>query len=127
VLMDSPAETLDGLHGSPDLPVHAAARVEQNPNTHRYVLILAEMRNLLRLAVFFKNEIVGRQVWNRMAAIVRDCCGHVDQTHIHAHLSRSDDGNRQRQCHQSKYAWGGLKPACHVNSRAALYYDSAIM
>src|SRR5262249_40588065 len=56
VLMNSTAKTLDGLHGSPDFSIHAAARVEQNPDTYWYVLILAEMRNWLQLAVFLKNE-----------------------------------------------------------------------
>jgi hypothetical protein len=124
VLLDAAAEAIDRLNCGSHFAIHAAAGVEQNPNADWDILILAEMRNLLRFAVFFQEEIVDFQIRNATAAGI-DHSGHnVHEANVHTHL-RSSDGccNRQQQRNGAE----SLKPALHLNSRAALYYVSAIM
>src|SRR5262245_52520254 len=120
--MNSPAEALDRFDSGLDLPVHTSAGVEQNPNTDGDILILAEMRDLLRLAVFFEDKIVNGQVWNTAASGVGDGCYDIHQSNIDAHLCTTDD--RSENQNESGEA-ERTKAGSHVNSRAALYYVSA--
>src|SRR3954462_9042890 len=62
VRMNSPREMLDSLDRSPDLTIHAPARVEQNAHTYRNIPVLAEMRNRSRLAILFEDEIGSAQI-----------------------------------------------------------------
>src|SRR5262249_6704833 len=87
ILLNSAAESLDSFNGRANLSIHAAAGVQQNPDTHRHVLILAEVCNLLRLSVFLENEIVGGKVRNVAAASVGARRYTVHQPNIHSDLA----------------------------------------
>src|SRR5438552_11568294 len=99
--MNSPGETVHGLEGYPDLAIHASTGVEEDAHAHRNAAILAEMRNRPGLAVFFKNEIVSREIRNVSAVNVRDGCNDIHQPNIDAHLCahyRSDCQDNREYC-----------------------------
>src|SRR5437588_12254781 len=85
--MNSPGETVHGLEGYPDFAIHASTGVEEDAHAHRNAAILAEMRNRPGLSVFFKNEIVSREIRDVSAVNVRDGGDNIHKAYIDANLS----------------------------------------
>ena len=67
----------------PFLAFHAAARVDDEPQAHRYALVV-EVRDLLFLAILEQTKVLLPQTGHETAARVRNGCRHVDELHAGA-------------------------------------------
>src|SRR5204863_7234542 len=105
--MNAPYEPVHGLHSRADLAIHAAAGVEKNANADGHILVLAEMRDLLRLPVFFENEIVLGEIRDIPSSRVGDCRDDIDQSNIDANLCGENRGQSNECSKEDK----SLKPA----------------
>ena len=92
--MNGPNEALHCGGGCPDLPFHAAARIQQQTHAYRKLIRLTKVRNLLFLSIFKDDEVVFGEVGNVVAGFVCDCRDHIDQRNINLQLS-GDKRNKE--------------------------------
>ena len=80
---------------------HAAARIEDDTETHRHAIV-AEMRDVLQLAVFVDGEVLAAEPGHETSVLVSDRCGHVDEIDTALKpeaLLRLGGGHRRRSDH----------------------------
>ena len=116
IRMDAAGEALDSFDGRADFSVHAAARVQQDSNTDGHVLVLAEVDDLLRLPVLFKDEIVDREIGDEASSSVGNRRDHIHQANIDSHLRGNDGCQREQDRNEPKR----VKPSSHLNYRSAI-------